>query len=359
MAKKYAPHKEVVERCYKGRGVRFRPIDGTVYIPVTDLFNLFLCNYTHVPVYQTCGSVSRIEFYRNGRSLQAISLIDLGNFLKHYGSKNAPTSEIEKLEWLQAVGKSLVNLVTTRDNSQTAVPKVSELLNIHNVSGYLDDNNVVWCNAEEIAIGLGFTQDKNGKPYVRWQRINEYLNELGLSPNLEKGSFIPENIVYRLAFIAKSSAARQFQSLIADEIIPAIRKNGAYILVHKDDTSADVMAKGIVATEEALERAQIAEQNFNRIKPKADHYDVTIEDRELYTLQQIAGEIGVNASTLRKHLAKAGLIVSAKGPLVVTDANKSLGAVVPIPHGRYRNCFKWNKEGRAVIIKLFAPNIPL
>ena len=359
MAKKYAPHKEVIERCYRGRGVRFRPVYDTVYIPVTDLFNLFLCNFTQTPVYQVCGSTSRIEFYRNGKSLQAISLLDLGNFLKQYGSKNAPDTEKEKLEWLHAVGESLIHQVAHRRNPQVAVPKVSELLNIHNVSGYLDDNNVVWCNAEEIAIGLGFTQDKNGKPYVRWQRINEYLKDLGLSPELEKGSFIPENIVYRLAFVAKSTAARQFQSLIADEIIPAIRQNGAYILVHKDDKAADIMAKSIVATEEALECANLAEQKLDRIKPKADHYDVTIEDRELYTLQQIAGEIGVNASTLRKHLAKAGLIISAKGPLTVTDANKSLGTVVPVPRGRYHNCFKWNKEGRAAIIKLFAPNIPL
>ena len=40
--------------------------------------------------------------------------------------------------------------------------------------------------------------------------------------------FIPENIFYRLAMKAKNEVAEKFQAKVADEILPAIRKTGAY-----------------------------------------------------------------------------------------------------------------------------------
>lgn len=41
--------------------------------------------------------------------------------------------------------------------------------------------------------------------------------------------FIPENVFYRLAMKANNEAAEKFQEKIANEIIPSIRKHGAYM----------------------------------------------------------------------------------------------------------------------------------
>lgn len=82
---------------------------------------------------------------------------------------------------------------------------------------------------ETVARGLGFTQEKNGVEYVKWERVMAYLNDFGFSPEVGKDGFIPENVFYRLAMKARNETAEQFQALIADEIIPAIRKHGAYV----------------------------------------------------------------------------------------------------------------------------------
>lgn len=42
--------------------------------------------------------------------------------------------------------------------------------------------------------GLGFTQEKNGVEYVKWERVSAYL----------AADFIPENIFCRLAMKAKN-----------------------------------------------------------------------------------------------------------------------------------------------------------
>ena len=76
--------------------------------------------------------------------------------------------------------------------------------------------------------GLGFTQEKNGAIYVRWDRVDDYLSELGFPHKWGRDEFIPENVFYRLAMKAKNEVAERFQAKVADEIIPSIRKTGGY-----------------------------------------------------------------------------------------------------------------------------------
>lgn len=103
-----------------------------------------------------------------------------------------------------------------------------EIMTIQGVECYEVDGTA-YLKLETVARGLGFTQDKNGVEYVKWARVMAYLNDFGFSPEVGKDAYIPENIFYRLAMKARNETAERFQALIADEIIPAIRKHGAYI----------------------------------------------------------------------------------------------------------------------------------
>lgn len=107
----------------------------------------------------------------------------------------------------------------------------TEIMTIQNVRGYVDAQGTAWLNAEDVARGLGWTQDKNGVEYVRWETVNNYLNGFGFSQQVGKDSFIPENMFYRLAMKASNAAAEKFQALVADEILPTLRKTGTYSIV--------------------------------------------------------------------------------------------------------------------------------
>lgn len=98
---------------------------------------------------------------------------------------------------------------------------------ISGVSCYEQDGTA-YLRLDDVAHGLGFTQTKNGIEYVRWETIDKYLRDLGFSQQVGKDSYIPENVFYRLAMKAKNDAAEKFQALVADEIIPSIRKTGGY-----------------------------------------------------------------------------------------------------------------------------------
>lgn len=100
-----------------------------------------------------------------------------------------------------------------------------------------EENGIAYLKLETVARGLGFTQEKNGIEYVKWERVNSHLQDLGFSPQVGKEGFIPENIFYRLAMKAKNDTAEKFQALVADEIIPSIRKTGAYSSIKRESLS--------------------------------------------------------------------------------------------------------------------------
>ena len=64
----------------------------------------------------------------------------------------------------------------------------------------------MYLNLETVARGLGFTDNKNGVEYVRWNVVRAYLADLKFSQEVAKDTYIPENIFYRLVCAACANA---------------------------------------------------------------------------------------------------------------------------------------------------------
>ena len=123
---------------------------------------------------------------------------------------------------------------------------------------------------ETVARGLGFTQiAKSGNGVVRWERVHKYLEELSV-PTCGDDGFIPENVFYRLAMKAKNEAAETFQAKIADEVIPSIRKHGAYMTPETLEAAIlnpDTMIKLCTALKDEQEKRKTLEQQIESQKP--------------------------------------------------------------------------------------------
>ncbi|WP_026572476.1 phage antirepressor KilAC domain-containing protein [Bacillus sp. UNC438CL73TsuS30] len=114
------------------------------------------------------------------------------------------------------------------------------------------DNGEFVFDVEQVAKCLGITDTKNNKEYVRWNRVNEYLPKN--SPLVAKGDFIPEPLVYKLAFKANNEIAEKFQDWLAIDVIPSIRKNGGYIATNEDDTDEDILARAVLVAQKSIEK---------------------------------------------------------------------------------------------------------
>lgn len=182
---------------------------------------------------------------------------------------------------------------------------MNEILNINNVHGYLDKSTgTAYLNAEDVARGFGFvkTETKNGVKYesVRWSRVNEYLHSFGFRPNVGKDNFLPENMVYRLGFKASNETAQKFQAVLADEVLPSIRKHGAYMTeetLQRAITSPDFLIKLATELKQEQNARKLAEQQVKELTPKGIFADaVKASDTSILVgeLAKLLKQNGVN-----------------------------------------------------------------
>ena len=134
---------------------------------------------------------------------------------------------------------------------------------ISGVSCYEQDGTV-YLKLEDVARGLGFTQtqNKNGTEYtsIRWERVEQYLEEFGFPHKWGKDSYIPENVFYRLAMKANNPVAEKFQALVADEIIPNVRKTGFYAVANKGGSSLqalDLIVQSLHEQQDTMNRLRV------------------------------------------------------------------------------------------------------
>ncbi len=148
---------------------------------------------------------------------------------------------------------------------------MQDIMNINGIECFEKDG-VAYLKLETVARGLGFTRiADSGNEVVRWERVDKYLKELGFVPTSGHDGFIPENIFYRLAMKAKNEAAEHFQAKIADEVIPSIRKYGAYMTpetLEKVLLSPDTLMQLAQNLKDEQEKRKELETKIEQDKPK-------------------------------------------------------------------------------------------
>ena len=77
-----------------------------------------------------------------------------------------------------------------------------------------------------------------------------------------KATFISEQNLYKVIFQSRKPEAEQFTDWVTGEVLPAIRKNGGYMVSKPDDTPETIMARALLLAKDTMDRqaAQISEQ---------------------------------------------------------------------------------------------------
>ena len=194
--------------------------------------------------------------------------------------------------------------------------KMNEIMTIGGIDCY-EENGTAYLKLETVARGLGFTQEKNGVEYVRWETVDRNLSELGFPNKLGKDDFIPENVFYRLAMKAKNETAEKFQAYVADEVIPSIRKHGAYMTPKTlqemlDDPGA--MIEVLQRLREEQERREeletvvsVKDQQIAEMTPKAGYYDLILMNKDVMPISKIAKDYGMSAQRMNILLHEMGV----------------------------------------------------
>lgn len=193
---------------------------------------------------------------------------------------------------------------------------MNEIMSIGGIDCY-EENGTAYLKLETVARGLGFTQEKNGAEYVRWDRLEEYLSELGFPHKWGKDDFIPENVFYRLAMKAKNETAEKFQTFVADEVIPSIRKHGAYMTpktLQEMLSDPGAMIEVLQRLREEQERRKeletvvsVKDQQIAEMRPKAGYYDLILMNKDVMPVSRIAKDYGMSAQRMNLLLHEMGV----------------------------------------------------
>lgn len=216
-----------------------------------------------------------------------------------------------------------------------------------------NEDGSISINAEDTARGFGFIQIKNRKEYVRWETLNTYCKECGFSQLVGKDDFIPESLFYLLGMKANNDVARKFQTWLAVDVIPAVRKTGQY--KSKPKSNLDLLELQVKALKEVEEKVTDLDEKFEDFKEDlpliGDEPDELValvkmkgvevlggKDAKAYkdkslrskVYSDIWGEVkrqfGVRKykAIKRKHFSKAKEIINRYVPTVLLDEEISL-----------------------------------
>lgn len=359
---KYSDHPEVVSHSYKGLVVRFRNVEGDIYIPVVDVRNLLSLGSGTIPVYQLCASCARIEFYKNGSALQAIQPFDIINLAKRGVRASINDEQKRRIAWL----KEKASDILSEEQKSHETLKIFSHPDFGDIRSVPSEDGQLFCLAD-VCKALEIGNPRQVK--VRLDEADTQLIDLhAVSQNdgpmfgNTKATFINESALYEVILRSDAPKAKPFRRWVTKEVLPSIRKTGGYVVVKPDDTPEIIMARGLMAAKEALDRmeqrALNAEYELLQAEPKVKYYNVVVADKHFFSTQMIAAELGITYPTLRARLYKDGIVTSIVGRLKVTPGHESWGQFKSPENKRGRSGFAWNKKGRDAIFDLIDPNMP-
>lgn len=157
-------------------------------------------------------------------------------------------------------------------------------------------NGEILFNPKDVGRCLGITDVnssiRNFKSNQKIKITNKDLEMHGVhirKLNNAGETFLKESGVYKLIFKSHKESAERFQDWVTDEVLPSIRKHGAYMtddILERTLADPDFMIKLLTNLKEEKEKRKLAEERANRL----------IHNRRTYTATEIAKELGFKSA---------------------------------------------------------------
>ncbi len=152
-----------------------------------------------------------------------------------------------------------------------------------------EDGAELFC-AKDVAVALGYKDTKNAiKQHCKGVVKRHPLETPGGTQEMR---FIAEPDVFRLIVRSKLPSAQMFEAWLFEEVLPALRRTGAYVAAPADETPEELMARALVAAKEAIarreERIEALRRSNDELRPKAVFADAVGDSGSLVLVRDMA-----------------------------------------------------------------------
>ena len=161
-----------------------------------------------------------------------------------------------------------------------------------------------------------------------------------------KLTFIGEPNLYRCIFQSKKVGAKRFRDWVFGEVLPSIRKTGAYM-------TRDTLLKVMAEPESILKLCR----TLIEMQPKVDYCNAVLLSDDCMTMTQVAKELGMTCQELTNFLLDNRVIYAQSGQYMLYADYARMGYAKNRTHG-YRNSknemrthsyLVWTERGRRFI----------
>ena len=187
--------------------------------------------------------------------------------------------------------------------------KIFENEEFGNIRVVIENNEPLFC-LKDVCMALGITQAS---------RVKERLNKKGVRSinTLTKGGnqkllYVNESNLYKVIFQSRKQSAQKFTEWVTGEVLPSIRKHGAYmtdVTIEKLADNPDLLIELCnklkaerQKNEELKKENTIQSQKLLEYEPKATYYDLVLQSKGVIPITVIAKDFGITAYELNRIL---------------------------------------------------------
>lgn len=186
-----------------------------------------------------------------------------------------------------------------------------------------------WFVGKDVAEALGYKDTVNAlKAHVDeedkagWQITTQFGNK--------KAVIINESGLYSLVLSSKLPQAKVFKHWVTAEVLPSIRRHGAYATAPTIEKIIAQPEFGIALLKNLQQEQNMrreAEERVRKLKPLADYTALILACPETVSVSQVAQDYGMSAVAFNRILNRAGIQYSVGGQWVLYAAYKDRGLV--------------------------------
>ena len=205
-----------------------------------------------------------------------------------------------------------------------------------NALGYKKTSNAI---AQHVDEGDAL---KQGTPTTSGVQMMLYVNESGL---------------YSLILSSKLESAKRFKHWVTSEVLPAIRKQGGYMVAKQGESDEAIMARALQILHATVQRRN---EQIAKLQPKANYADEVLDSVTCITTTQLAKELGMSAQELNRRLCELRIQYWQSGQYLLYAEYARQGFAKNRTHKRtfkhgivYTETYLvWTERGRAFIHQL-------
>lgn len=190
------------------------------------------------------------------------------------------------------------------------------------------DDKILFC-ASDVAKALGYSNPNKA--------INDHCRAITkrdtlISGKMQEINYITEGDVYRLIVRSKLPSAEKFETWVFDEVLPSIRKHGAYMTeqtVEKALTDPDFLIRLATELKQEQEKRKSLESQIQADKPKVIFADSVTTSNTCILVGELAkilkgNGVNIGQNRLFEWLRENGYLVNRKGTDYNTPTQKSM-----------------------------------